>query len=158
MLGHCDIIYASDRATFLTPFSNLGLCVEGSASYGFSKILGQSKVSNINYLFTFFHILYLQADEMLYTGHVMTANEALHFNFVAEVIPHLELNKIWTQIRTFKNVSRHSIIISKKMVKDFDRTHLHEANQKEVENAMLCFHGEDFKKWIKKFLSRKSKL
>lgn len=95
---------------------------------------------------------------MLYVGHVMSAKEALQFNLVSEIVPHSELNELWEKIRKFKEVSKHSIAVSKKMTKDFDRAKLHEANHIEIENLRDCFNGEDFGKSMMKFFSRKSKL
>merc|ERR1719273_2304801 len=43
----CDVILASDRATFSTPFSNLGVGPEGCASVHFERILGRETASRL---------------------------------------------------------------------------------------------------------------
>ena len=53
LLGLVDIVYASDLATFHTPFMSLGQSPEACSSYLFPKIMGQAKVS----IFKFYDIL-----------------------------------------------------------------------------------------------------
>ncbi|KAJ7338497.1 hypothetical protein JRQ81_012396, partial [Phrynocephalus forsythii] len=59
LLGLFDIVYASDKATFQTAFSQLGLTPEGCSAYTFPKIMGPAK-----------------ANEMLIFNSKITANQA----------------------------------------------------------------------------------
>ena len=45
LLGLFDIVYATDRATFHTPFMQLGQSPEGCSSFMFPRIMGHSLVS-----------------------------------------------------------------------------------------------------------------
>ena len=50
MLGLCDAVYMSDKATLRTPFASTAQAPEGCASYTFPRIMGPLKVGSENYL------------------------------------------------------------------------------------------------------------
>ncbi|XP_075437367.1 enoyl-CoA delta isomerase 2-like isoform X1 [Ascaphus truei] len=70
ILGLFDLVYATDGATFNTPFSQLGQCPEGCSSYTFPKIMGLGK-----------------ATEVLLFNKKLTAREACDLGLVTEVFP-----------------------------------------------------------------------
>lgn len=45
ILALCDIVYASDKATFYTPYTQLGQVPEAGLSYTLSQIIGSALVS-----------------------------------------------------------------------------------------------------------------
>lgn len=69
----CDIVWASDAAYFLTPFTRLGLTPEGCSSYTFPKIMGPS-----------------MASEMLMLNTKFTAEEVSVINFTNDSTDHTE--------------------------------------------------------------------
>uniref|UniRef100_A0A8D0HP30 Enoyl-CoA delta isomerase 2 n=1 Tax=Sphenodon punctatus TaxID=8508 RepID=A0A8D0HP30_SPHPU len=56
LLGIFDIVYATDRATFHTPFSSLGQSPEGCSSYTFPKIMGNAFHYSLNYIFLIYGV------------------------------------------------------------------------------------------------------
>ncbi|KAK7505696.1 hypothetical protein BaRGS_00002967 [Batillaria attramentaria] len=67
VLGLFDAVYCTDKATFHTPFSQLGQSPEGCSSYIFPKIMGNAK-----------------AGELLLFNKKITAQEAFDRNLVSQ--------------------------------------------------------------------------
>jgi enoyl-CoA hydratase/carnithine racemase len=71
MLLHCDLVYASNRATFKTPFVDLALVPEAASSLLMPRGAGHQR-----------------AAEMLLAGKKIDAVRAREFGFVNEVVDH----------------------------------------------------------------------
>ncbi len=69
MLLHCDLVFASDKATFHTPFVDLALVPEAASSLLLPRIAGHQ-----------------QAAEMLLAGRKINAARGREFGFVNEVV------------------------------------------------------------------------
>ncbi|XP_073081272.1 enoyl-CoA delta isomerase 3, peroxisomal-like isoform X2 [Manis javanica] len=88
IFGLFDAVYASDRATFHTPFSRLGQSPEGCSSYTFPRIMGPAK-----------------AAEMLIFGKKLTAREACAQGLVTEVFPDGTFQKeVWTRLKAYSEL------------------------------------------------------
>lgn len=70
MLFHCDLVYASPRASFRTPFLDLGLVMEAGSSWLAPEIMGHQK-----------------AFELLCLGEPFDAESGLAAGFVNRVVP-----------------------------------------------------------------------
>ncbi|XP_069586820.1 enoyl-CoA delta isomerase 2-like isoform X2 [Ranitomeya imitator] len=85
ILGLFDLVYATDRATFHTPFSQLGQSPEGCSSYTFPRIMGLSK-----------------AVEVLLFNKLLTAHEACKLGLVTEVFPDSTFQKeVWERLKAY---------------------------------------------------------
>ena len=85
----CDTILASDKATFSTPFKQLGVNPEGCSSVHFEKYF-QSLLSIVHY--GFYRILGgVVANKLLDEGWKPTAIEAKDCGLVEEVVQHENL-------------------------------------------------------------------
>lgn len=141
-LGLCDLVYASDKATFSTPFTKLGICVEGCSSYTFPRILGPRK-----------------ATEVLLLSKEMSAEEAFRYGFVNKVIPHSKLQQeVSACLAEYSQLSHQSVIVCKQLMKRFDQKELYLANIEEVKCLIERWKSPDSAEALMKFLSRKSKM
>jgi 2-(1,2-epoxy-1,2-dihydrophenyl)acetyl-CoA isomerase len=73
----CDLIFASDRATFSAPFSKLGVMPTLGATYFLPR-----------------HIGLLNAKLLSFTGKAIDAHEALRMGLATEVVPHENLHTV----------------------------------------------------------------
>ncbi|XP_052894809.1 enoyl-CoA delta isomerase 2 [Anopheles moucheti] len=137
-----DVVYMADTAYFYTPFTKLGLCAEGCSSYTFPLLMGRSKAS-----------------EMLLLNHRMSAQEALQFNVVANVLKRDEIDsKLWPQILEYGKLPIGSIKAGKMLINRFQRDKLHEANDRETEALMDRYQTEESMNAVMEFMMRKSKM
>ena len=70
MLFHCDLVYASPRASFRTPFLDLGLIMEAGSSLTAPRIMGHQR-----------------AFELLCLGETYSAEDGYRAGFVNRVVP-----------------------------------------------------------------------
>ncbi|XP_018335471.1 enoyl-CoA delta isomerase 2, mitochondrial [Agrilus planipennis] len=140
ILALCDIVYASEKATFQTPFLDLGLCPEACSSYLFPLILGSSK-----------------ANEMLLLGYKMDAQEAYQFGLISKVIPHSKLNQFIEDLSKYGSIPIGSLKRSKGLIRRIPRGILSEVNDAEVTVVKECIMSEEFYESLARFLGRKNK-
>ncbi|KAM9302781.1 enoyl-CoA delta isomerase 2 [Morus bassanus] len=142
VLGLCDIVYASDRATFHSPFSQLGQSPEGCSSYLFPKIMGLAKAS-----------------EILLFNKKLTAAEACAQGLVTEVFPDRTFQKeVWARLEAYASLPKNSLAASKQLLRSMEKEKLHAVNSKECEVLKERWLSDECINAIVSFFQKKSKL
>ncbi|XP_046396989.1 enoyl-CoA delta isomerase 2-like isoform X2 [Ischnura elegans] len=141
-LALCDVVYASDKATFNTPFVPLGISAEGCSTYTFPRIMGSTK-----------------AGDLLYFNYKMTANEAKDCGLVSKVFPHSKFSEeVFGHIKKMSKLPAKSLMCTKALVRRWDLDDLRQANEAEVETLKERWSSEDFIQGLLSFISRRNKL
>ncbi|NXD23391.1 ECI2 isomerase, partial [Spelaeornis formosus] len=142
VLGLCDLVYASDRATFHSPFSLLGQSPEGCSSYLFPKIMGLAKAS-----------------EMLLFNKKLTAAEACAQGLVTEVFPDRTFQKeVWARLEAYASLPKNSLAVSKQLLRNMEKEKLHAINSRECEVLTERWLSDECANAIVSFFQKKSKL
>ncbi|XP_055964510.1 enoyl-CoA delta isomerase 2 isoform X2 [Sorex fumeus] len=142
LLGLFDVVYATDRATFHTPFSHLGQSPEGCSSYLFPKIMGSAK-----------------AAEMLIFGKKLTAGEAFDQGLVTQVFPDSTFQKeVWARLKAFSKLPPNSMRISKELLRKMEKEKLHAVNAEECRVLQTRWLSDECMNAVMSFLSQKSRL
>ncbi|MAK71413.1 MAG: enoyl-CoA hydratase [Idiomarinaceae bacterium] len=101
LLLHCDLVYASDNATFALPFVKLGLLPEAGSSLLLPRLCGHQRAS-----------------ELLLLGDNFSARQAQQFGFVNAVVAADELDQqVDNVIAKLTSQSRQALRISKQLIK-----------------------------------------
>jgi len=137
---YCDIRFASDRARFGTAFVRRGLIAEHGISYFLPRLIG---VQN--------------ALDLLYSGRMIDAPEALRMGLVSRVVPHDELIPT---VRAFARdlgtlSSPRSIAIMKRQVYDALFQDLATANTIGNDEMLKSFDSEDFREGVASFVEKR---
>ncbi|KAL1006778.1 hypothetical protein UPYG_G00076980 [Umbra pygmaea] len=142
LLGLFDIVYATERATFHTPFSQLGQSPEGCSSYTFPKMMGLAK-----------------ANEMLLFNKKLTATQACAQGLVTEVFPDSSFqSEVATRIKAYAKLPRNSLALSKQLICGMAKERLYAANDQEVERLVDRWQSDECMQAIMSFFQAKAKL
>lgn len=136
-----DVVYASDKATFHTPFISLGLVAEGCSSYTFPRIMGSGK-----------------AAEVLLFERKLTAQEAFERGLVTEVFPHNSLHQVWPRIRRYAKLPPNTLVNVKREIRGHHKDMLHKVNDVEMDYLQKASRSEEALTGIMNVFAKRSKL
>ncbi len=139
LLMHCDLVYASERAKFAMPFTQLGLCPEFASSVLLPRLAG-----------------YQRAAEKLLLGEPFDASEAERMGLVNRVLPAEELMPfVQTQLIKLAALPSESLRVTKQLMKVDLQTPLAAAMQAEMQHFMRMLNGPDAKEAFAAFLEKR---
>lgn len=135
----CDILIASDQAKFGQVFIKIGLMPDGGSTYFLPRIVG-----------------YAKAFEMMATGDIISAQDALALGIVNYVLPVEQLddavNKMAARLAAAPAIALGRI---KAGLNHGERSDLAAALEFEAVNQQACFRSEDFMEGVSAFREKR---
>ncbi|XP_060599249.1 testis-specific chromodomain protein Y 2-like isoform X2 [Ruditapes philippinarum] len=137
LLPLCDIVYASDKATFYMPYAQLSQTPEGCASFTLPNIVGIA-----------------MANEMLVGGRKITAIEACQLGFVSQVYwPTSMMQEVIPRVQHMALVSGKVLETTKLLVRSHQRTKLDLTNESECNLLVERWPSPECQRAIEEFIS-----
>ncbi len=135
----CDIVLASERATFGAPFTRVGLVPDTGTTYFLPRVVGLAK-----------------AREMIVTGDLIDANEAYRVGLINRVVTHEELDeKVNSLAQRLSRAPTKAIGMAKmNLLKALD-SDLRSVNIFESYGNALLFKSEDHREGVDAFLNKR---
>lgn len=135
----CDIIIASEQAKFGQVFVKIGLMPDGGSTFFLPRAVG-----------------YAKAFELMATGDIITAGQALALGLVNRVVPFEELDSTVNAMAS--RLAASPAIALQKIKQGLNHginSDLASALDFEAVNQQACFHSEDFLEGVKAFLEKR---
>ena len=135
----CDIVIASEQARFGQVFVKIGLMPDGGSTYFLPRLVG-----------------YHKAFELMATGDVIPANDALAIGMVNRVVPLEELDGVIEDLAI--RLARGPAIALAKIKEGLRRgesSDLAGALDFEAVNQAACFTSKDFAEGVRAFLEKR---
>ncbi|XP_039256283.2 testis-specific chromodomain protein Y 2-like isoform X1 [Styela clava] len=138
ILPHFDTVYASERAYFVTPYTEMGQTPEACSSYIFPRMLGHSLANN-----------------MLLNGVTLTAKEAKAAGLVSEVYTHDHLGRnVLPMLKHMTTKSRDAMMTTKELIRNSQRSRLKHVNQCEYIALKERWMDPETVKYIMRYIAR----
>jgi enoyl-CoA hydratase len=138
----CDIRIASAKAKFGQPEIKLGIIPGGGGTQRLTRLVGEGK-----------------AMELILTGDMIDAEEALRLGLVNHVVPPEQLeSKTMEMAAKIAEMSPIALRMAKKAVKNASRLNLQAGLESELDLFILCFTSEDKEEGVRAFLEKRKPL
>lgn len=140
MLPLCDVVYASDKATFFLPYAQLAQTPEGCSSYTLPQALGMA-----------------MANELLIGGRKITAIEACQLGLVSQVYwPTSMMQEVIPRVQNMAQSSGKVLETTKLLIRSHQRTKLDLTNESESNLLLELWSSSECQKAITEFLNDES--
>ncbi len=135
----CDMIIASEKASLIEVFVNIGLVLDSGSSYFLPRIVGSKK-----------------AFELCTMGSKVRAAEALELGLVNRVVPHEELDAEMKKITDyFAKAPTRAIGLIKKMLQKSLQSDLNEMLQYEAYCQEIAGYTTDYQEGVRSFIEKR---
>ena len=135
----CDLIIASDKAKFGQVFVKIGLMPDGGSTFFLPRLVG-----------------YARAFELMATGDIISAQEALALGMINRVVPVEELDAAVGELAA-RLAAAPSIALAKikEGLNHGEKSDLASALDFEAVSQAACFQSGDFAEGVKAFLEKR---
>lgn len=138
ILPYFDMVYASERSEFMTPFSKLGLSIEYGGSFTFPRLIGRQRTN-----------------ELIFRGGRVDAKTLEAWGFVTRVfadeIFDAEVMKI---AREIAEQPPEALRASKRLIRAGEERSFEEAMSRELEELRERFQSSEMREAVSAFLKR----
>ncbi len=137
----CDIRFASDRARFGQPEVNLGLIPAWGGTQRMSRLIGRAK-----------------AKELIFSGQIISAQEALRLGLVNKIVPDGEEVRAATDYIRMLSAKSSPLAVSlakSAINKGLQKASMQEALQFELDAVKVLAASEDLREGILAFLEKR---
>ncbi|BFZ13279.1 hypothetical protein BsWGS_16317 [Bradybaena similaris] len=142
LLALCDVVYASDKASFHLPYSQLSQTPEGCSSFTLPLMLGLPS-----------------ANELLFGGRKITAMEAYQLGLVSQVFwPTLMMQEVIPRAQNMATCSAKALEATKLLVRSHHRTKMELTNETECNLLLERWLSVDCQRAIEAYLSNEKNL
>jgi enoyl-CoA hydratase/carnithine racemase len=139
LLPFFDMVYASERATFRTPFVRLGLVLEMGSSYTLPRLIGRQR-----------------ANELIYRAEPIDARTAENWGLVNRVFTNETL--LAETLRVAQDVAKggpQSVAHCKRLLIDGETAQRASATQAELATLVHCYASQEHREAVAAFFKRK---
>lgn len=138
ILALCDVVWASDKAWFQTPYAQYGHTPDGCSSHTFPLIMGPAA-----------------AGEMLLGARRLTALEACSKGLVSQVLwPHTFNQEVQARVRELVCVDSQVLRESKALTRSWSKSGLEQTNDRETETLKRIWTSSEWTETILQYLQR----